>query len=56
MQDINIGDKVTITETMTPGEVIKVDYYNVVVVDEEGNQHVLSKNGVTPRSFLTESK
>ena len=55
--DFNVGDKVTIVETNTPGKVIRTDCFNVVVEDEHGRTHAFmhGTTKIVPQTFLTES-
>jgi sRNA-binding regulator protein Hfq len=58
MSQFNVGQKVTLVETSTPGTVIKTDHYNVVVEDENGRQHAFhhGTDKIVPQTFLTESE
>lgn len=54
MQNLREGDYVVINETGVIGKVIRMDYYNLVVEDENGAIHAVRHGGATKRSFLTE--
>jgi preprotein translocase subunit YajC len=54
MQNLKEGDNVVINSTGVVGKIIRMDYYNYVVEDENGTIHACRHDNVTKRQFLTE--
>lgn len=56
--NFEVGQRVTIVESSTPGKVIRMDHFNVVVEDEQGRIHAFrhGTDRIVPQTFLSESK